>query len=108
MTAYRDQTLTCRDCGTSFVFTVGEQEFYASRGFTNAPSRCPDCRALARREGGRGSPRTRYGGADSGARQMYPAVCAECGRETEVPFEPRQDRPVYCPDCFRARRPARY
>lgn len=108
MTAYRDQTLTCRDCGATFVFTVGEQEFYASRGFTNAPGRCPDCRALARREGSRGSSRARYGGADPTARQMYPAICAECGQETEVPFQPRQDRPVYCPECFRARRPARY
>src|SRR5581483_2658227 len=41
--SYADQTLTCRDCGQAFTFTVGEQEFYASRGFTNEPSRCPDC-----------------------------------------------------------------
>ena len=42
--SYADKTLTCRDCGTQFVFTTGEQEFYAQKGFTNEPTRCPNCR----------------------------------------------------------------
>ena len=39
-----DKTLTCKDCGKEFVWTAGEQEFYASKGFENAPVRCPECR----------------------------------------------------------------
>jgi len=85
-----DKTLTCRDCGKSFVFTVGEQEFYQSRGLQHEPSRCPDCRASRRRHGSNyGQPRT-----------MYKAICANCGCETEVPFEPKEGRPVYCGDCY--------
>jgi len=89
--ALEDKTLTCRDCAQEFIFTVGEQEFYLSRGLQNEPSRCTECRASRRRErqGGYGQPR-----------QMYPVVCAECGVETTVPFEPREGRPVYCRDCY--------
>lgn len=99
----QDKTLTCSDCGQQFTFTVREQEFYAQKGFSD-PSRCPSCRAArkAAREGG-----SSYGGGSSagygGERQMYPAVCAQCGKQTEVPFQPRGDRPVYCSDCYRAR-----
>jgi CxxC-x17-CxxC domain-containing protein len=103
-----DQTLTCQDCGASFTFTESEQEFYNSKGFST-PGRCPSCRAArkAARNAGGGS----YGGGSSygssgggygGERQMYPAVCASCGKQTEVPFQPRGDRPVYCSDCFRS------
>lgn len=96
----QDKTLTCSDCGREFTFTASEQEFFAGKGF-NAPSRCPDCRAArkAQRSGtGYGSG---GGGSYGGERQMYPAVCAQCGKETEVPFQPRGDRPVYCSDCYR-------
>jgi len=103
-----DQTLYCRDCNQEFAFTVGEQEFYASRGLTNAPSRCPACRAARKaqmgdRQGGGSS----YGGGRSGggsreARQMYTATCASCGNEAQVPFQPRGDKPVYCRDCYQA------
>lgn len=100
MTMLTDKTLTCRDCGASFVFTVGEQEFFAEKGFTNEPGRCPDCRASskARRNSGSGG----YGGGyDSRPpRQMYPATCSACGKQTQVPFEPRLDKPVYCSDCY--------
>ena len=97
-----DQTLTCGDCGQQFTFTASEQEFYQSKGFSN-PSRCPDCRAArkaARESGGGGY--SRGGSSYGGERQMYPAVCAQCGKDTEVPFQPRGDRPVYCSDCYRA------
>ncbi len=40
----QDRRLTCRDCGATFVFTVGEQEFYASKGLQTDPIRCPNCR----------------------------------------------------------------
>lgn len=99
----QDRTLTCRDCSAEFVFTAGEQEFYASKGLQNDPVRCPDCRNA------RKSARTtlenetgyiRYGGAASFGgrtpRQMHPAACALCGDMIEVPFIPRGDRPVFC------------
>lgn len=93
-----DKTLTCRDCGASFVFTASEQEFYASKGFTNEPSRCPDCRAARKRAQGGG-----YSGGGE-RRQMFPAVCSRCGKDTQVPFQPRGDKPVYCSDCFEGTR----
>ncbi|MDA8234595.1 MAG: zinc-ribbon domain containing protein [Clostridia bacterium] len=93
---YNDKTLTCRDCGNEFVFSASEQEFYAEKGFTNEPGRCPQCRA-ARKDQNRG------GGFSRGPRQqreMHDATCAACGTQTQVPFRPRNDRPVYCSDCF--------
>jgi len=100
--SYTDRTLTCVDCGAEFTFSVEDQEYHASRGFTNEPKRCAGCRSARKTErgGSRGG-----GGFGGGARQMYPAVCAECGASTEVPFEPRGDRPVYCLDCFSRRSP---
>ena len=102
--ALSDKTLTCRDCGDEFTFTVGEQEFFASKGFTNEPSRCPQCRTARRSQQGGGGFDSRNqqggGGFDRPAREMHPAVCAQCGTDTMVPFLPRGDRPVYCSDCF--------
>ncbi len=99
---FEDKSLECSDCGTTFTFGVEEQEFFQSRGYTNEPKRCPSCRQARKSE--------RYGSGSSsyGARrQMFPAVCAECGKETEVPFQPRGDRPVYCSDCYRKVSPSR-
>ena len=45
---YEDKTLKCKDCGADFVFTAGEQEFYAQNGFTNEPKRCKACVTLRR------------------------------------------------------------
>lgn len=96
--SFTDRTLICRDCNQEFTFTAGEQEFYASRGLVNDPSRCPECRA-ARKQSGSG----RNGGfRDRGPRQMYTAICASCGNEAQVPFQPRDDRPVYCSNCFQS------
>ena len=97
--AFEDKTLQCSDCGVEFVFTVSEQEFYASKGFTNEPRRCPSCRSArkAERYGGDSGGRDQY---SSGPRQMYSITCAECGKDAEVPFQPRQGRPVYCSDCY--------
>ncbi len=92
---YVDKTLTCLDCGISFTFSASEQEFFASKGFTNEPGRCPDCRAARKQQRGGG-----YGGGGYRQRQMHPAVCASCGKDCEVPFEPRNGRPVYCSDCY--------
>ncbi len=90
--ALADKTLTCRECGAAFIWTAGEQEFYQRRGLVNEPARCPQCRAQRRR--------ARGDQEQGGARPMYPAVCAQCGAETQVPFQPRLGRPVYCSNCF--------
>ena len=90
---YQDETLKCRDCGNEFVFTAGEQEFYASRGFENKPSRCKECRAAKKN-------------AQKGAREMFDAVCVECGKECQVPFKPTEGKAVYCSECFAAKRAA--
>jgi len=92
---FEERTLQCSDCGQEFPFTVEEQEFFASKGYTNDPKRCPSCRQ-ARRTNRRGD--SSYGYRSQ--RQMFPAVCAQCGKDTEVPFQPREDRPVYCSDCY--------
>lgn len=84
---YEDKNLSCKDCGQEFVFTSGEQEFYASRGFENEPQRCKACRDVRKN-------------ATRGAREMFAATCASCGKEAKVPFRPREDRPVYCSECF--------
>lgn len=98
-----DKSLQCSDCGATFVFSAEEQEFFATKGYTNEPRRCPSCRE-ARRAERSGSGYSSYGGY-SRRRQMFPAVCAQCGKETMVPFEPREGRPVYCSECYSKIRP---
>jgi CxxC-x17-CxxC domain-containing protein len=128
--SFADKTMTCRDCGTAFTFTSGEQEFYAEKGFTNEPTRCPECRQArkqSRNNGGGYGSRDSYssggyssGGSygssyssgggynsDRGQREMHTAICASCGKEAQVPFIPSGDKPVYCSDCFQSRRPTR-
>ena len=91
--SFKDKTLECSDCGASFTFTAEEQEFFQSKGYTNEPKRCPPCREARKSE--------RYGNTGyKSRRQMFPAVCAECGKDTEVPFQPREGRPVYCSECY--------
>ena len=112
--SFSDRTMTCRDCGQQFAFTAGEQEFYQSRGLTNDPGRCPNCRSAHKqtRGGGGGgyaySTATGYGSTGGGyerpRREMFPAVCSQCGKETQVPFQPRGDKPVYCSSCFEQQR----
>jgi CxxC-x17-CxxC domain-containing protein len=101
--AFQDKQLQCADCGATFTFTANEQEFYQSKGYTNEPKRCPSCRQKRKSE--------RLGGGSMSSqrstRQMFPAKCAQCGKDTEVPFEPRGDKPVYCSDCYRQMKPAR-
>jgi len=110
--SFQDKTLVCRDCKEEFVFTTGEQEFYQQKGFTNEPTRCPDCRRAAKASRGGGGSSSSYssGGGYGGGRAertMHPAVCSACGKETMVPFVPSGDKPVYCSDCFQSRRQER-
>lgn len=103
--SYVDKTLTCRDCGQNFTFSAGEQEFYAQRGLTNEPGRCPDCRAQSRqrresRPSNGGGMRGGYDRETQPRREMHTVTCSNCGKPAQVPFVPRGDRPVYCSDCF--------
>jgi CxxC-x17-CxxC domain-containing protein len=96
--SFEDKTLRCRDCGQDFVFTAGEQEFYQQKGLMNEPGRCPSCRAARR---GRPSDfRPQYAERERAPREMHTVTCAECGVETQVPFLPKNDRPVYCSTCY--------
>jgi CxxC-x17-CxxC domain-containing protein len=98
--AYTDKTLQCVDCGINFTFSAQDQEFFAQKGYTNEPKRCATCRDARKTErGGGGGGGTGFGGG--ARRQMYPATCAQCGKTTQVPFEPRTGKPVYCSDCYR-------
>lgn len=94
---FNDRTLSCADCGADFTFTANEQQFYAERGFTNEPKRCKTCRD--KRKGSRDG-----GGGGRGQRQMTTVICASCGTETQVPFQPVSGRPVYCRDCYQQNR----
>jgi len=120
---YSDKVLTCADCGQEFVFTAREQEFYATRQFTE-PRRCGSCRASRKAargdSGGSGYGNSGgygggygdsagygggYGGGSSrGPREMFTATCSSCGKEASVPFRPTSGKPVYCSDCFATRR----
>ena len=102
-----DRQLTCRDCGSTFVFTAGEQEFYASKGLQHDPVRCPACRANRKAM----RPEDRFEAPTYGTyvswggrtpRQLNVATCAQCHQTTEVPFLPRGDRPVFCSNCYNA------
>ena len=86
---YQDRSLTCRDCAEEFSFSAGEQAFFAGKGLTNDPQRCPSCRAVAKRAR-----------SSDGPREFHAALCGACGGQAVVPFAPRNDRPVYCSACF--------
>lgn len=84
---FNDKELVCKECGSDFIFTAGEQEFYAEKGFVNEPQRCKICRDSRKNNA-------------KAVREMFTAPCAGCGKEATIPFRPREDRPVYCSDCF--------
>ena len=86
---YEDVTLQCADCGSDFVFTTGEQEFYSSKGLVNTPKRCSVCRKNKKHARG------------SKSKKLFDVVCSQCGIETQVPFKPSEDRPVYCSECYK-------
>jgi len=99
---FEAKTLQCADCGAQFIFSAEDQEFFQSKGYTNEPKRCPSCRQAKKTES-RGS----RGNSSGFPRQMFPATCAQCGKDTQVPFEPTSGRPVYCSDCYKKVRPSR-
>ena len=95
MPEFQDRVLKCAECGTEFVFTAGEQQFYKEKDFKNEPKRCKACKT--RRQSG-SSERGGLGRVETSA------VCSQCGRETTVPFRPTQGRPVFCRECFQSRK----
>jgi CxxC-x17-CxxC domain-containing protein len=92
MVVFSDRTLSCRDCGTEFVFSAGEQEFFQAKGLQNEPGRCPACRVAYKQARGIVDERPQ--------REYFLTTCAGCGQEARVPFVPRNERPVYCSTCF--------
>jgi CxxC-x17-CxxC domain-containing protein len=96
----QEKSIECFDCGATYIFSVEEQEAFLAKGHTNAPKRCPSCRqARKTRQLNSGNFNNRQSGFQS-ERRLYPAICAQCGKSTQVPFEPRAGRPVYCRDCY--------
>ncbi|HUB53081.1 MAG TPA: CxxC-x17-CxxC domain-containing protein [Terracidiphilus sp.] len=93
-----DQQLMCSDCGQSFSFTAEDQAFFRERGYS-APKRCKACRQAKKSEQPGGG-----GGYQRGGSQGTSVICSGCGQQTTVPFEPRGDRPVYCQNCYQARK----
>jgi CxxC-x17-CxxC domain-containing protein len=96
---YSDRVLRCTECGSEFVFTSGEQFFYAEKGFKNEPKRCKSCKMK------RSDP-TQASGPKLSRTTVTETTCSQCGKETTVPFRLTQGRPVYCRDCFQQRRAA--
>jgi CxxC-x17-CxxC domain-containing protein len=91
--SFQDKSILCCDCGTGFTFTATEQEYYQSRGYTNDPKRCQSCRSIKQSQ--------RLGNDNHNSnRPMFAAICSECGKDTQVPFEPSEGRPVYCSECY--------
>ena len=89
--AFSDKSIVCRDCGTEFIFSAGEQEFYQSKGLQHEPQRCASCRARRRVERAVAAPVKR---------ETTEVTCSACGNPASVPFVPRLDRPVYCSSCY--------
>lgn len=99
-TTFEDKQLNCSDCGNPFVFTAGEQQFYADKGFTNAPLRCKDCRAQRKN--------SRRDERGSGQREEYEITCSNCGKQGTVPFKPTDpSKAVYCNECFKMKTASR-
>ena len=98
---FQDRILSCVDCGTEFIWTAGEQQFFADKNFKNEPKRCKSCKAKR-------ASRPAVGASMPRERVETTTNCSACGKETKVPFQPRGDKPVYCSDCFETVRGGRY
>lgn len=97
---FQDRAITCLDCQQDFIFSAGEQEFFADKGLTNEPRRCKPCRT-AKKERIEANLAAQASGEKRNVRVQI--NCADCGMQAEVPFYPSQGRPVYCRPCHKAR-----
>ncbi len=95
---FQDKALACVDCGAEFIWTAGEQLFFADKNFKNEPKRCKGCKAK------RASRPAPSGASASRERVETTTNCSACGKETTVPFRPTQGRPVFCRECFQQRK----
>ncbi|MBQ6019203.1 MAG: zinc-ribbon domain containing protein [Clostridia bacterium] len=86
---YEDKTLICKECGNEFIFTAGEQEFYAEKGFENEPQRCKACRDARK-------------AANRSGREMIEVTCSKCGKTCQIPASLRNKPDPLCSDCFAA------
>lgn len=87
---FQDKKLICKECSQEFIWSAGEQKFYADKGLQNPPGRCPECRRIKK---------------DQKANQpKYKIICKNCGKEGEVNFPPRDPNDILCTDCFRQQR----
>ena len=93
---FQDKALKCVDCGSEFIWTAGEQLFFADKQFKNEPKRCKACKA---KRASRPS-----AGPAMRERVETQATCSACGKETTVPFRPTQGRPVFCKECFQSKK----
>ncbi len=101
--AYPSRSVSCRNCGAEYSLNGEELEFLAARGLDGSSGLCPGCRAIRRSQfaswnSGRGLSRS--------SRELHTAICADCGAETQIPFLPKEGRPVYCSTCFEKRKAA--
>jgi len=81
-----DKSLFCKDCGSKFIWTAGEQKFFIEKGLQNIPKRCKVCTSKNRDK----------------LREKHPnwwIKCQKCGKKNEVPFEPLSED-VFCEECF--------
>lgn len=117
MSTFADKTLKCLECNQDFTYTAAEQELHQSLGYQNEPKRCNPCREAKRQRkgsrgagggGGAGGGAAREGGGGGGGggvpREYFTAICNDCGKEAQLPFKPRGDRPVLCGECFTKKR----
>jgi CxxC-x17-CxxC domain-containing protein len=95
---YADEIYRCSDCSRTFTLTASVQRFCAENGFSTKPGRCAACRTAF--DSSRGAKRSRDGRS---LRDMYVVNCNQCGLAAQVAFQPRTDKPVYCPKCFESR-----
>src|SRR5215210_2043442 len=106
---FEDKPLTCKECGEAFLFTAGEQSFYKEKGLVNVPGRCHVCREKRKSAAMENqTPETATAGTTpvTSVREICKVNCAECERETTVPFRPRLGKPVLCGECFHKQRQA--
>src|SRR3954467_2115025 len=94
---FQDKSLSCVDFGAPFIWTAGEQQFFADKNFKNEPKRCKGCKAKR-------ASRPANGGGAARERVKTTPPCSACGKETTVPFKPTQGRPVFCKECFQSRK----
>jgi CxxC-x17-CxxC domain-containing protein len=93
---FQDRILRCVDCSSEFVWTAGEQSFFADKQFKNEPKRCRNCKAKRSNRA--------TAGPSGNSRVETETKCSACGKNTTVPFRPTQGRPVFCKECFQQRK----